>query len=106
MYHGPRARDSGVQSDRRASLLGGLLVVLFVVVQVTALTHELAHASGEHDAPCGLHVAADHLVMAPAPDVPLGAPIALANAAAPGGFDALPPVPVRWNDARAPPRLA
>jgi hypothetical protein len=74
-------------------------------VQVTALTHELAHASGEHDAPCGLHIAADHLAMAPAPEVALGAPIALANAAAPGGFDGLPPLPVRWSEARAPPRL-
>jgi hypothetical protein len=102
----PGARYSGVQSNSRASLLGGFLVVLFVVVQVTALTHEIAHVSGEHDTPCGLHVAADHLVMAPAPDVVLGAPVALANAAAPGGFEVLPPAPVRGSEARAPPRLA
>jgi hypothetical protein len=100
------ARDSGVQSDRRALFLHGLLVVLFVLVQVTALAHEIAHASGEHDAPCGSHVAANHLVMAAAPDVALGAPAALANAAAPRGVDALPSAPIRWTEARAPPRLA
>jgi hypothetical protein len=105
MYHGPRARDSGVQSDRRAALLCGLLVVLLVLVQFTALAHEIAHVSGEHHGPCGLHVAADHLVMAPASDVAVGAPVAPANVA-PSGFGVLPPAPVRWTEARAPPRLA
>jgi hypothetical protein len=74
-------------------------------VQVTALTHEFAHASGEHEAPCGLHDAAEHLAMAPAPDVALGVPIPLVTAAAARGFDPLPPVSVRGSAARAPPPL-
>jgi hypothetical protein len=74
-------------------------------VQFTALAHEIAHVSGEHDGPCGLHVAADHLVMGPAPDVALGASVAPADLA-PGALDVLPPAPVRWSGARAPPRLA
>ena len=83
-----------------------LLVAVFIVVQATALSHELEHVTHQHDAPCGLHVAADHLVLVPAPEPPV--PVALApaanNVSAPLGR--LLPSPVRANGARAPPFLS
>jgi hypothetical protein len=44
-----------------------LVLVMFAVVQTAALAHEIHHVLQQHDAPCGLHVVADHLVMASAP---------------------------------------
>jgi hypothetical protein len=44
-----------------------LLVVVFVLVQAAALSHEVQHVLRQHDEPCGLHVVASHLAMATAP---------------------------------------
>jgi hypothetical protein len=45
-----------------------LLVLVFIVVQPTALAHEVQHVLHLHDGLCGLHIASDHLAMAPAPE--------------------------------------
>jgi hypothetical protein len=83
--------------------LSALLLAVFISVQVTAVAHELHHVLGHHDASCGLHVAADHLAMVPAPEAALAripGPVAGAVATA---LDVLLPPPSRPSDARAPP---
>jgi len=80
-----------------------LLVVLFVAVQVTALCHEFEHIAHRHDAPCGLHVVADHQMFASAPDPALPvapAPAVRRASARPSDPPALPPRP---HGARASP---
>jgi hypothetical protein len=82
-----------------------LLAVVFVVVQVVALSHELQHVLGQHDEPCGLHVVADYIAMAaaPAPAVavvlmPAADPVLLPSCA-PAAFSPRP------GGARSPPVL-
>lgn len=61
-----------------------LLLILFVAVQTTALAHEVQHVLHQHDGPCALHVVADHLVMAAAPEaVAAVAPAPAADLAGP-----------------------
>jgi hypothetical protein len=86
--------------------LAPLLVVALVLVPATALAHEIEHVLHRHDGPCGLHVAANHLVMAVAPDttpevarVPVIAPALPSSGARP----APPRIP---SPARAPPALS
>ena len=92
------------RSARRA--LCTLVVLLFVVVQAAALAHEIQHVMHLHEGPCGLHVVADHLSLAPAP-VPALA-VGLVPAAAPWSW--LPSVgpepPARPSVALAPPSLS
>jgi hypothetical protein len=92
--------------SRARRCLHVLLVIAFFAVQVSALAHEIQHVLHQHDAPCGLHVAADQLAMA------LALVPALASAPAPATD--LAPLPVaihpsstaRPSGARAPPRLS
>jgi hypothetical protein len=80
-----------------------LLVLVFVVVQATALAHEIRHVLHLHDGPCGLHVAADHMAMAPAPEPVLAvepAPVIEQLWFSP---DARPFCLSRLSEARAPP---
>jgi hypothetical protein len=80
-----------------------LLVLVFIVVQATALAHEIQHVLHLHDGPCGLHVAADHLAMAPAPEPAPAvdpAPVAEHPLFSP---DARPLHLSRLSEARAPP---
>ena len=95
-------------SRRFPCLLGALAAVLalvFVAAQGTALAHEIAHVLHLHDAPCALHVAADHLVMAPAPEP---VPAVVLAPAIRSESSTLPVVPgplARPSAARAPPLL-
>jgi hypothetical protein len=80
-------------------------VALFVVTQITALSHELQHVFHQHDVPCALHGAAVHLVAASPPDLaPAMAPPAQA-AVMPTVLPAAPEHLVRPRGARAPPHL-
>ncbi|HUP38286.1 MAG TPA: hypothetical protein VNC82_22890 [Candidatus Limnocylindria bacterium] len=93
-------------SRRRPRLLAALAAVLalmFVSAQGTALAHEIEHVLHLHEAPCALHVAADHLVMAPAPDPEPAVALAPASRAEPSTFHAVPAPPARPSAARAPP---
>jgi hypothetical protein len=61
-----------------------LLSVLLFATQLTAVVHELAHVFGQHQAPCALHEAADHHVVASAPGpTPSMAPALAADVAMP-----------------------
>jgi hypothetical protein len=81
-----------------------LLVATFLAVQAAALAHEFEHVLNQHDAPCGLHVAADHLVIVSAPE-PATVPRVPSTAAATLATGHLPPFPARPSSARAPPLL-
>jgi hypothetical protein len=83
-----------------------LVLLLFVVVQTTAVVHELQHVLHLHDGPCGLHVAADHLAMAPAPEPALTVAPAPATEPFSSAPDAPRPGPARLTAARAPPSFA
>lgn len=93
-----RSRPS---SWRRLGLCA-LVVAAFVVVQVMALSHELEHVAHKHDAPCGFHVAADHLVIVLAPDPAPAAPPALSGGGVSAAPELPPPAPARPGSARAP----
>jgi hypothetical protein len=80
-----------------------LLVLVFIVVQATALAHEIQHVLHLHDRPCGLHVAADHLAMAPAPEPALAVELAPAAEQLSFSPEARPLRLVRLSEARAPP---
>jgi hypothetical protein len=82
-----------------------LLVAAFVTVQVVALSHEAQHILHQHDEPCGLHVVAEHLAMAAAPEpavavalMPVADPVLLPPSAP------MPSLP-RSSGARSPPFL-
>jgi hypothetical protein len=83
--------------------LSALLLAVFMSVQATAVAHELHHVLGHHDASCGLHVAADHLAMVPAPEAALTQPPGPVAGAVPSALDVLLPPPSRPSGARAPP---
>ena len=83
-----------------------LLVLVFVVVQATALAHEVQHALHLHDGPCGLHVAADHLAMAPAPEPGLAVDLVPATEQLLSCLGARLLLPARLSEARAPPFLS
>lgn len=90
---------------RRSGLLA-LLLAVFLTGQVSALVHEFEHVLHQHDAPCALHVAAEHLAMASVP-VPGNAvmPVPATRAASPSLVEP-PPASVRPSGARAPPLLS
>jgi hypothetical protein len=83
--------------------LYALIVLVFVVVQATALAHEIKHVLHVHDGPCGLHVAADHLAMAPAPEPTLASELVPAIGQLLSLLDARPSPAARPSGARAPP---
>jgi hypothetical protein len=83
-----------------------LLVLVFVVVQATALAHEVQHVLHLHDGPCGLHVAADHLAMAPAPEPGPALGLAPATEKLLPCLGARLMFPARLREARAPPFLS
>jgi hypothetical protein len=78
-------------------------VLVFVVVQATALAHEIQHVLHLHDGPCGLHVAADHLAMAPAPEPGLATELAPTVEQVLSCLSARLFRPARPSEARAPP---
>jgi hypothetical protein len=80
-----------------------LLMAVFVVVQVTALSHEFEHVMHRHDAPCGLHVAADHLVIVSAPEPARLVGPAPSTGHVPRSTGALVSAPRGPSRARAPP---
>ena len=80
-----------------------VLMLIFVVVQATALAHEIQHVLHLHDGPCGLHVAADHLAMAPAPEPALAVEPASPTEPLLSSPDARPLRVARLSEARAPP---
>jgi len=95
-----------VQPQRSRPVVHAVLVALFIVVQATALAHEIAHVAHQHDAPCGLHVVADHLAMAPAPEPALAVIVAPVSAVIPSSRAALILSPAPCSEARAPPVTA
>jgi hypothetical protein len=83
-----------------------LLVATFVAVQATALAHEFEHVLHQHDAPCGLHVAAEHLVIVAAPVPALAVPLVPSTDAVAFAIGQWPPLSARPSSARAPPLLS
>jgi hypothetical protein len=84
-------------------VLNTLVVVLFFAVQTTALSHETQHVLHLHDAPCGLHIVADQLVMSAAPEPPLTLVLVPATDDVVTSSDASLADPGRSSSARAPP---
>lgn len=96
----------GSSRPRSSHPVHALLVIVFIAAQVTALAHEFEHVLHQHDAPCALHVAADHLVIVAAPAPALAvAPVPGAGTLSPPKVVLLPPR-ARSSDARAPPHPA
>jgi hypothetical protein len=86
-----------------ARLLVALLATIVIATHTTALAHELEHVLHQHEAPCALHVAADHLTIV-APPVPLLVAFAtLIARIPPSASSALLPSWGRASGARAPP---
>jgi hypothetical protein len=92
-------------SPRTAQIFRTILVIIFIAAQVTALAHEFEHVLHQHEAPCALHVAADHLSMVTTPmpalavsPVPLTDKLSLSQ-------NVQPQLRPRSAAARAPPRL-
>jgi hypothetical protein len=86
--------------------LHALLVAMLIAVQATALSHEFEHLLHLHDAPCGLHVAAEHLVIVSAPAPALAVPLVPATGGVSLVLGLLQPPPLRPSTARAPPLLS
>jgi len=80
-----------------------VLVSVFFTVQATAIAHEVQHVLHQHDGPCGLHVAADHLVMAAAPEAAPAVALAPAIGLTSPSPDAPLELPAPPSGARAPP---
>ena len=80
-----------------------LLAAVFIVVQATALSHEFEHVTHQHDAPCGLHIVADHLVLVATPEPPLAVALSPAAHDVSAAPDVLRRLCARANGARAPP---
>lgn len=83
-----------------------LLGLVFVVVQATALAHEVQHVLHLHDGPCGMHVAADHLAMAPAPEPAMAIELAPAIEQVLSCVGGPLLLSARLSEARAPPFLS
>lgn len=98
-------RTASRTASRRLGALAATVAVLFLVAQSAALTHEIEHVLHLHDAPCALHVAADHLVMASAPGPTLSAGLAPSLHSESPSLHARPAPPASPSPARAPPLL-
>jgi hypothetical protein len=97
---------SVLSSVRIAPIFRTLLVIVFVAAPVTALAHEFEHVLHKHEAPCALHVAADHLSMVTAPVPPLEMPPVPMAGEPSSPQNVRRPLRARSTDARAPPRHA
>jgi hypothetical protein len=82
-----------------------VVIVCFLTVQAIALSHEAQHLTGEHDVPCGLHDAVEHVAMATAPEPALAAVPAPVADRVPPTPDAVQTRPSHPSAARAPPAL-
>jgi hypothetical protein len=97
--------SAAVHRQRRHWWPSLLVIVCFFTVQAVALSHEVQHLTGQHDAPCGLHDAAEHVAMATAPEPALAvvpAPVADRVSSTP---DVVQTRPTHPSEARAPPVL-
>jgi hypothetical protein len=81
-----------------------LVVVMFAVVQTTALAHEIQHVLQQHEGPCGLHMVADHLAMAIAPAPSLAVAVPATDHRLSSSDDPLS-LPAQPSGARGPPVL-
>jgi hypothetical protein len=97
-------RGRGPDMSARQTLCT-LVVIMFVVVQTSALAHEIHHVLRQHDAPCELHVVADHLAMACAPAPLLAVTAHAADQPVSSSDDHLSP-PAQPSSARSPPVLS
>jgi hypothetical protein len=82
-----------------------LVIVCFFTVQAVALSHEVQHLTGEHDVPCGLHDAAEHVVMATSLELALALVPAPVADRVPPTPDVVRTRPAHPSAARAPPAL-
>jgi hypothetical protein len=89
---------------RLLAAAAAVLALTFVGAQGAALAHEIQHVLHLHDAPCALHVAADHLVIAAAPDPVPAVALVPARHAGSAPLHTVPAPPARPSAARAPPR--
>jgi hypothetical protein len=92
-------------ASRRLGALAATLALAFLVAQSAALTHEIEHVLHLHDAPCALHLAADHLVMVSAPGPTLMVSLAPSLRSEGPSLHARPAPPASLSPARAPPLL-
>jgi hypothetical protein len=102
---GAAPMSAPVRRELRHRWTSLLVIVCFFTVQAVALSHEIQHLAGQHDEPCGLHDAAEHVAMATAPEPALAvvpAPAADRVTPTPGSTQARPSHP---SAARAPPAL-
>ena len=83
-----------------------LLAAVLIATQVTALAHEIQHVSHEHEGPCALHVAADHLAMASPPAAISSVPFAAEGCAASLAVTVAAQDSTLPHSARAPPVLS
>lgn len=101
----PTMHTASRRLPRLVAVLAVALAVVFVAAQGAALAHEIAHVLHLHDAPCALHVVADHLVMAPAPEPAPAVVLAPAIGSESSTLPVVPGPPARPSAARAPPLL-
>jgi hypothetical protein len=99
-------REKLLASRPEARLLIALVAIVFLTSQLTALTHEFEHVLHQHEAPCALHVAAEHLTIVAPPSLPLPAALTPLAAMPLANTDVLPSFGERSTAARAPPRSA
>ena len=91
---------------RIVRLFVALLAIIAITSQVTALAHEFEHVLHQHEAPCALHVAADHVTIVTSPIPPLAATPTPVASMPVSKTSVLLPLCERSSDARAPPRPA
>jgi hypothetical protein len=88
---------------RRRRVVPVLLAALFVVTHAAALAHELEHVFHQHDVPCALHEAAEHLAMVSPPAPPAAVGPAPSPGLMPRPATLVPRPAFRSSGARAPP---
>jgi hypothetical protein len=98
--------NAAVHRELRRRWLSLLVIVCFLSVQAVALSHEIRHLTGQHDVPCGLHDAAEHIAMATAPEPALAVVPAPVADRVPPTSGVAPTLPSHPSDARAPPALS
>lgn len=102
-----RVAEMTTRSSWRGRLgLHALLVAMLIAVPATALSHEFEHLLHRHEAPCGLHVAAEHLVIVTAPEPALAVPLVPATGDESFALGLRQAAPARPSAARAPPLLS
>jgi hypothetical protein len=95
--------DVKLVGPQMVRLLVALVAILLVASHTTALAHELEHVLHQHEAPCALHVAAEHLTIV-TPLTPVAVELAtLIARMSPSRSSVLLPPCGRASGARAPP---